>query len=276
MTGSRRTVGASLRRALGLGPVIIVASTMMLGVGAATGAPVLAPVRWHPLPGVSWQWQLDGPIDTTIRASVYDVDLFETSKATVARLHALRRKVVCYFSAGSLETGRPDYFSFPRNIIGLPVDGWPQERWLDIRATPTLAQIMGKRMDLCKAKGFNGVEADLVDGYQSRTGFPLTAAQQLKYDRMLAAMAHARGLAIGLKNDLDQAVALEPSFDFAVNEQCFEYAECGVLSIFIRARKPVSNAEYNLKLTQFCPAARSLGFASILKQVSLGAWRRSC
>ena len=39
--------------------------------------------------------------------------------------------MVCYFSAGTLERGRPD--PFPPRSAGEPLEGWPDERWLDIR-----------------------------------------------------------------------------------------------------------------------------------------------
>ena len=31
---------------------------------------------WHPAPGLSWQWHLsEPPVDTSIEANVYDIDL---------------------------------------------------------------------------------------------------------------------------------------------------------------------------------------------------------
>jgi hypothetical protein len=50
--------------------------------------------------------------------------------------------------------------------------------------------------------------------------------------RAVARLAHARGLAVELENDLDQAAILQPSFDFAVDEQCAQYAECDLLAVF--------------------------------------------
>ncbi len=68
-----------------------------------------------------------------------------------------------------------------------------------------LAPLMRARLDLCQAKGFDAVEPDNIDGYQvdGGTGFPLTAGDQLRYNRWIAAEAHCRGLSIGLKNDSD-------------------------------------------------------------------------
>jgi hypothetical protein len=43
--------------------------------------------------------------------------------------------------------------------------------------------------------------ADNVEGYASDTGFSLTPDDQLDTSRWLARGGHARGLAVGLKND---------------------------------------------------------------------------
>jgi hypothetical protein len=230
---------------------------------------------WVPKQGVSWQWQLSGKIDTSVRARVYDVDL-QVRKAKVRKLHALGRRVICYISAGSFENWRPDVSKFPASVKGKPLDGWPGERWLDIRQTATLRPIMAARMDRCRAKGFDGVEPDNVDGYSNDTGFPLTGAQQRAYNTMLAGLAHARGLSVGLKNDVEQVKALQPFFDFAVNEQCRQYHECAGYRPFLHAGKAVFNAEYDLTRSQFCPQARSLGMSSIRKRLNLGVWRRAC
>jgi hypothetical protein len=230
---------------------------------------------WHPKKGVSWQWQLDGKIDTRVKAKVYDVDS-SVSKGTVKGLHAKGRRVICYISAGSFEDWRPDARKFPASVKGATLDGYADERWLDIRQTKILGLIMAARMDVCRAKGFDGVEPDNVDGYANDTGFALTGAQQRTYNKKLASLAHARGLSVGLKNDIDQIKALQPYFDFAVNEQCVQYNECGAYGPFLRARKAVFHAEYTLRTAQFCPTSRSLGLSSIRKKLALGAWRQTC
>lgn len=45
--------------------------------------------------------------------------------------------------------------------------------------------------------------------------------------------------ASALKNDLNQIPLLEPFFDFSVNEQCHEFAECNAMAPFVAAGKPV-------------------------------------
>ena len=121
-----------------------------------------------------------------------------------------------------------------------------------------------------------GSNRTMMDGYTNNTGFPLTAADQLTYNKFLADAAHARGLSIGLKNDVDQARDLEPWFDWAINEECAAYNECGKLSPFITAGKAVFHVEYALDLDEFCPTTTALGFSSLKKNLDLDAWRQPC
>ncbi len=135
---------------------------------------------------------------------------------------------------------------------------------------------MAERLDMCRDKGFDAVEPDNMDGYRNRTGFPLTAADQLRYNRLIARLAHERGMAVGLKNDLDQIPDLVGDFDFAVNEQCAQYGECGRLTPFVEAGKAVFHAEYELPTGRFCADSRRLKLSSLLKRYALDAWRRTC
>jgi len=231
--------------------------------------------RWQPRPGVAWQWQLSGRVDTSVDVPVYDIDGFDQPKATVSALHGKGRKVICYLSTGAYEDWRPDAKKFPASVLGRG-NGWEGERWLDIRRTDVLKPLMAARLDMCKDKGFDAVEPDNMDGYKNTTGFPLKAADQLRYNRLVARLAHDRGMAVGLKNDLDQIPALVEDFDFAVNEQCAQYGECAAMKPFIAADKAVFHVEYELPTSRFCPETRRLRFSSMLKKYDLDAWRRPC
>jgi hypothetical protein len=232
-------------------------------------------VAWQPRPGLAWQWQLDGRVDPSVDVDVYDIDGFENSAADVARLHRDGRKVICYINVGAWEEFRPDRRAFPRSVLGRP-NGWRGERWLDIRQVSLLRPLMERRFDMCRDKGFDAVEPDLVEGYNNDTGFPLTAADQLRYNRMIATIAHERGLAVGLKNDLPQIPDLIGDFDFAVNEECAQYDECRLLAPFIAAGKAVFHVEYSEPTGRFCPLARKLRLSSMLKKPGLDRWRRPC
>jgi hypothetical protein len=231
---------------------------------------------WQPTPGTTWQWQLTGDIDTSFDVTMYDIDLFDVRQSVIDSLHEDGRIVICYLSAGSYEEWRPDAADFPASVKGNPLDGWPGESWLDIRQINTLGPIMQARLDLAVQKNCDGVEPDNVDGYSNNSGFPLTAADQETYNIWLATEAHNRGLSIGLKNDLDQIPDLLPHFDWALNEQCFQYDECDLLLPFTQAGKAVFGVEYEGQLADFCPQATANQFSWLLKDLDLGPERQAC
>ena len=197
---------------------------------------------------------------------IYDIDLYEDSqisgredllaRAAVSAIRARGAVAVCYVDAGTWEEWRPDAHHFPASVLGLP-DGWPGERWLDIRRLSVLLPIMEARARECLGAGFAAIDWDNVDAYANRTGFHLTAAEQLRYNRDLARIAHHLGLAVGLKNDYGQVALLAPYFDFAVDEQCLQYQECGLLQPFVRSGKPVYDVEY--QGPPHCPRPRYPG-----------------
>jgi hypothetical protein len=234
--------------------------------------------RWHPLPTAApWQWQLQGRIDTGVDAGVYDVDGFETPASTVRALHRQGRRVVCYLDVGSWESYRPDAAQFPASVRGNVYEGFPDERWLDITRFRLFAKPLERRFDLCARKGFDAVEPDNIAGWEpeNETGFAITPADQLRFNRWVARQAHRRGMAVALKNDGRQAADLLGSFDFAVVEECFQYDECGLYSPFVAAGKAVFVAEYELAPADYCAAAARLGFSAIGKSYDLFArpWR---
>jgi hypothetical protein len=240
--------------------------------------------RWQPHVGATWHWQLAGPLNTSYSVSIYDIDLFDTPASTIAGLRASGKRVVCYFSAGSAENWRPDFNRFTGSDLGHGLDGWAGERWVDTRSA-NVREIMKSRLDLAAIKGCDGVEPDNIDGYTNQPGMALTASTQLNYNRFLAEEAHARGLAIGLKNDIDQLRELEPHFDFAVNEQCHQYDECGGYSVFTSKGKPVFIAEYASKYRNnidgardaLCAAARAANYRALVLDVNLDdSFRHSC
>ena len=232
--------------------------------------------RWLPAPGLKWQIQYAGTINTSLNVDVYNLDLFETSAAVISALRVKGKRVICYFSAGSHENWRPDTAAFPALVLGRALDGWAGERWLDIRKLDILIPIMRARMAQAAQKGCDGVDPDNVDGYSNNTGFPLSYNDQLAYNVALAEAAHELGLAIGLKNDVDQIKDLENYFDFAVNEECFQYSECNTLKPFVDAGKAVFGIEYNLSNSSFCPQANMMNLDFLKKNLSLDSWRESC
>ncbi|WP_373887634.1 endo alpha-1,4 polygalactosaminidase [Cupriavidus basilensis] len=262
-----------------------VKSVSAVNASAATLAPsaqTLAVSRWMPTAADTWQLQLTGTVNTSYPAQVFDIDLVDTPQATINALKAQGKRVVCYFSAGSSENWRPDFKQFAAADMGKALSGWAGERWLDTRSA-NVRQIMQARMDLAKSKGCDGVDPDNVDGYTNKPGFPLTAATQLDYNRFLATEAHARGLAVGLKNDVDQVSQLATDFDFAVNEQCFQYNECASYKPFTAQGKAVFNVEYASKYktastrAALCASAQAAHLRTLVLPLNLDdAFRYAC
>ena len=284
------------------GAVLSAFALVPTGTALAAPAPVACDTTkgacWHPALNARWQYQLQGVaayastggINVGISAtpftggaavspSVFDIDLYVDqaisgnnttfNTAALSAIHAAGKKAICYLSAGTWENWRVDANQFPASVLGNK-NGWPGEKWLDIRQTSILLPIMEARVQKCAQAGFDGVEWDNVDGYSNRTGFPLTAADQLTYNASLANLAHKYGLTVALKNDVEQVPDLASYFDYAINEQCQQYNECTSYSTnFINAGKTVFQVEYKLHLDKFCPQANSANRNAILKDFDL-------
>ena len=241
-------------------------------------SPAPAADWWHPTPGLTWQWQLEETVDTTIEAEVYDLDLY-VDQSVIDEFHARGSKVICYISVGSYEDWRPDADQFPAEVLGKDYEGWSGEKWLDIRRIDLLAPLMRARLDLCAAKGFDGIEPDNIEIFNQKTGFPLTYADQLAYARWLADEAHARGLAIGIKNAPEMVPDSLSFFDFAVTEDAFYYDWIAEMLPFIDAGKPVFAAEYTDMPVDFktaCAWGNEHGVSFILKDRGLTSYLGTC
>ncbi|MGA7434214.1 MAG: endo alpha-1,4 polygalactosaminidase [Solirubrobacterales bacterium] len=247
-------------------------AVFLAACGASSTTSEANAARWMPKPSTgAWQFQLQGKIDISIEADVYELDGFDVSAGTVKALHEQGRKVICYIDVGSWENYRSDRKQFPKSVRGNKYDGYPDERWLDIRKYRKFAKPLKARIAMCARKGFDGLEPDNINGYENPTGFPLTAKDQLKFNRWIAKQAHRKGLSVGLKNDGRQSRKLVKNYDFAVVEQCFQYNECGAYKPFIKAGKAVFSVEYESRNSEFCGRAKKLNFNAIGKEYDLYA-----
>jgi hypothetical protein len=214
-----------------------------------------------------------------VRPQVFDIDLYTDAGVTggghtlntaaVRAIHAGGARAICYVDAGGIEKGRPDHRRYVEwdeahghSLIGRPYPGFPDENYANINndrgQRDFLLGVQEDRVRACARAGFDGVEFDVVSAYEDGravTGWTISAATQLTYNRALADLAHRHGLSVALKNDLAQIPELVSWFDYAVNEQCFQYGECENLSLFVRAGKPVFQVEYGRPPARFCPQA---------------------
>ncbi|KAI0533174.1 glycoside hydrolase superfamily [Xylaria digitata] len=242
----------------------------------------------QPSVGTTWDYPLGFSLTTSNANSstiFYPVDLENTSANTIAALKSAGHTVICYFSAGSVEDYREDAGEFPAAAIGNTLDGWPDEKWLDIR-NAQVREIMATRIASAASKGCVGVDPDNIDGYTNNPGFDLTEDDTVDYVQYLAKTAHDAGLAYGLKNAgaiVDRVVDVA---QWAINEECAEYEECADWAPFVKAGKPVFHVEYTedddatsvsaSKLAKACAADGQSGFSSIIKHYSLDDWIIYC
>jgi hypothetical protein len=173
---------------------------------------------------------------------------------------------------GTSENFRPDYRSLPASVKGRS-NGWPGERWLDVRRLDVLEPIMSARFEMCTQKGFDAVEPDNMEAYANASGFPLTASDQLAYNEWVAQTVHALGMAVLQKNDGEQTQQQVKDFDGALAEQCNQYHECSDYMLYLQARKPVLNAEYRLGKSRFCTADESAGIMGARLNLALNGRR---
>jgi hypothetical protein len=263
---------------------------------AATAATV-KPVK----PGQNWQWQLDGTVDETILdgytgPKLIDIDMEGADAALVARLKAKGIYTVAYLETGAWESYRSDADQFPAAALGNPLNGYPDEQFLDIRPgqpySATVLSLIKARILAAANKGFDGIEPDLDDtganfsgcaGEDGDTGFCITLAQNIAFNAQLAAYAHSLGLSWGQKNGGGDAAftAAEINMvhaDWALIEECNRYGGCPTYTTYINLGKAVLNAEYKqdrMTTAKFCPADNMRNFDGILKSNALGATPRT-
>lgn len=230
-----------------------------------------------------------------VRPDVFDIDLYVDGRvsgnnhtintAAVRAIHDRGARAICYLSAGTAERFRPDYRRYVRfnrrhhdSLIGKRFSSvFRNEYWLNIKngrgQRDFILRRVEARTEKCARAGFDGVEYDNVDAYaqgRKSTGWRIRPRGQLVFNRALARIAHRNGLSVALKNDIGQLRRLEPRFDYAINEQCFQYHECQNnpapgYRAFTRAGKAVFQVEYRIPRSRFCDRAGALGSSSIKK-----------
>jgi len=226
------------------------------------------------------------------------------SSPVVKAIRAAGHYSICYVEAGAFQTNFPDNAHFARADYGNRARrhqyvGYANEWWLNIAgfahyvrghprtltgAAPNIARGLSDRFRWCKVEGQDAVEPDDLDGYTnpSVTGAPgggwgLTRADSLGFERWIAYQVHADGMAVFQKNDPLDATIDVRYFDGVITEECNAgHDPCagrnGDWNVYLRAHKPVLNAEYiqdGERRSKFCVADAHWGIWGALFTVNL-------
>jgi hypothetical protein len=212
-----------------LGVVLMVGAAVLVGGCTSAGtAPVAADAVVLPPADGELDYQIGGAYPPSSTVAIVDRDRLDAPAAGTYN--------VCYVNAFQTQPDDAAWWTthhddlLLRDVGGRPVvDGEWDEMLLDT-STPAkrtqLLAIVGPWIDGCDQSGFDAVEPDNLDSY-TRSGSRLTRQDNVDFARLLAARAHADGLAVAQKNDASMASrGRSIGFDLAIVEECQEYDEC--------------------------------------------------
>ncbi|ORX83298.1 hypothetical protein BCR32DRAFT_181966, partial [Anaeromyces robustus] len=238
---------------------------------------------WQPKPGTTWNYVLKGYIYLRAeRVEVLDVDLHKRSEEDIKNYHDADKKVICYFSGGTLED-RPDKDEFYKveGLVNTSYNKLFGNYWLDIRKEG-LKPILKERMKLAVEKKCDGIEVDNIDGYENEDlqktwSNPLTKQDAINFAKWLSATAHELDFSIGLKNSLFMIDEVGDDFEFAINENCVSKKEnnCYLYKNFLSKGKAVFAITYltslrkslqgNNGIENLCNILNDLNLSMIIK-----------
>jgi uncharacterized protein (TIGR01370 family) len=240
---------------------------------------------YHPKIGDNFEWRLDSiGLDevSQYNCKIIDIDAFSASKELIDAFHKRGIKVIAYISVGTIEKYRDDSYLLPSDIIGNIYPAWPDERFLNIREINKIRPFITSRFDMIKAKGFDGIEPDNLDGYNEDNGFSLTLEDTKIFCEWIISEAHNRGLSIGQKNTEELVPLMYNKFDWALTEDIFDANIENNYRLYISAGKPVFSAEYTdaMSVNDFnsmvCNKAKQLKYFAFLKHRDLTQWKYEC
>ncbi len=184
-----------------------------------------------PTANATFDYQIGGAYAPAAGVSIVDRDRTDAPAAGYYN--------VCYVNAFQTQPGESGLWPSSvilKNANGTPIQdpGWPGEYILDTRTAAnraTILGVLGPWMQDCKNRGYAAIEPDNLDSYTRSKGL-MTRANNVAMATLLAADAHARGLAIAQKNDTDIAPVgkSQIGFDFAIVEECQPYSECAAFT----------------------------------------------
>ncbi|MQA76471.1 MAG: hypothetical protein GEU88_19460 [Solirubrobacterales bacterium] len=229
------------RRVLAGFPALAVLALVALGCGSERpSSPAAAASYGAPPANGGFDYQIGGDYPLPRGVTVVSRDWFSGDAAEEPTYS------ICYVNAYQTQADepgvdRPDERSnWPRGLVLNELGDdphWGGEYLVDISTASKrrrAARWLGQMIDACARKGYEGVEYDNLDSWTRFDGTPLEdevpfgKREAIAFARLLAARAHARGLAVAQKNtvEITRGQARGVGFDFTIAEECARYREC--------------------------------------------------
>jgi hypothetical protein len=229
-----RTGGTAMTLATKPGTISVAVSLLLAacGGGAGRGGGVPAPVVTLPPINGQFDYQIGGAYAPDAGVAVVDRDRSDppvTGKYNLCYVNAFQTQPG---EGADWRTNHPDLL-LRANGTEVTDPNWPGEVLLDTSTSAkrdAILAIVGAWIDKCAEDGFQAVEPDNLDSWTRSQGL-LTQADNVAMATLLAARAHAAGLAIAQKNTSEIAsLHAQIGFDFAVVEECQPYGDCDAFS----------------------------------------------
>jgi len=228
---------------------------MKFGLSIITAALLLTSTvesRWTPKPGLTWSYGIALKTNDILNRpeDVITID-YQKGADVISKLHSKGKKVICYFSGGTIEPHRDDkddYYNTP-NLVVEGKTRW-NENWLNFR-NEAVYPLIRKRIKRAVNENCDALEIDCLGAFNHEqlttkySGKPYTKEDSLKFAKNLSKIAHEEGISIGLKNVATIAPQLVNDFDFAVVESCsMSKNVCALYKDFPKQGKAVFTIHY--------------------------------
>ena len=155
----------------------------------------------------------------------------------------LKGKLISYISVGSWEAYRKDE-KLLKPFCLRKYSGYPDECHLDLSKWRSYVDVMLRRIDAVKSKGYDGVYFDNAGMFDDELG---TYKDNVEYLKVLSEYTKFHGLLVGFNNAPDMSKELINTIDFQVLESCNDAKNCDKYKPVVEAKKPVFHIEFKDK-----------------------------
>jgi uncharacterized protein (TIGR01370 family) len=173
---------------------------------APTAAPTSVPSSWGNVK--TWVYQLssykNGTLDQ-LTANTFDVAVIDLARDgnsdyfTSAEIKAMQtsgKRVLAYFSVGSIEDYRPEWSQVPASLKLGAVAGWPQEQYVKYWDAQWWPIVQG-RIDQAINAGFDGAYLDMIVTYEEIAANAAGTTRADLASKMVDLIAHVSQYAKG-------------------------------------------------------------------------------